>query len=111
MRVFVRLLICVVISLGATAAFAQSDSTDVFAVDGISDGCGDTMNGEECFWSDMSGGDYGYCEAWAKSGQQCQAAVRDIDTRVAYCDSVSRTAKCYCDKDTFRTSGTCTYRR
>ncbi|MEA2337823.1 MAG: hypothetical protein QOE82_1830 [Thermoanaerobaculia bacterium] len=38
------------------SAFAQSSGDDVFNVEGISDGCGDTMNPDECMFGDSGGG-------------------------------------------------------
>src|SRR5258706_8951673 len=56
MRVFTRLLFVMLFLLVTPAAFAQvlGDGGDVFSVEGISDGCGSTINADECMFGDSS---------------------------------------------------------
>jgi len=53
---FTRLLLITLFLLVTPAAFAQvfGDGSDVFSVEGISDGCSGTMNADECMFSDSS---------------------------------------------------------
>jgi hypothetical protein len=112
MRNVFRVLFCLAMFLTATAALAQvvdGGGGEVQDMNGISDGCGDTMNADQCFWSPSSGGNYGYCDAYGRKGQLCQASNKDLFSGGTYCDSVSRSANCYCDPVTKKASGTCTY--
>jgi hypothetical protein len=55
MRHFIKLFCAFVILSAAPALYAQSDGgTLVYNLAGISDGCGDTMNADECMGSDTS---------------------------------------------------------
>ena len=111
MKIVVRVTLCLALFLAASASFAQSDDGGgVFNMEGISDGCGSTMNADQCMWgdgSDTSGGNYYYCSAKGSWGQSCQASITDNDSHMVYCQPVSRSAKCYCDPVTFKTSGNC----
>jgi len=112
MRIIIRVTLCLVLFLSATAAFAQFDGDGADNKDGISDGCGATMNADQCMWSDgsdMSGGNYYFCSAGRTWGQKCQAAMQDLSTGVVYCQAVERSAKCFCDDVTHKVSGTCNY--
>jgi hypothetical protein len=53
MRIAIRVFIVLVVLLSTPAVFAQVD-TGVDALQGISDGCGDTMNPDDCMFSDSS---------------------------------------------------------
>lgn len=112
MKIVVRVILCLVLLLTATAAFARPDDDGPFSLEGISDGCGSTMNADQCMWgdgSDMSGGNYYFCSAGRQWGQKCQAAMQDLSTTIVYCQAVERTAKCYCDDVTHKVSGNCNY--
>jgi len=50
---FTKLLLVALFLLVTPAAFAQSDG-EVFNMEGISDGCGDTMNADQCMFGDSS---------------------------------------------------------
>jgi hypothetical protein len=55
MRIFTRSLIVVLFLLATPAAFAQAlDTGDTFNLQGVSDGCGTTMNVDECMFGDSS---------------------------------------------------------
>jgi hypothetical protein len=55
MRFLTKGLLVLVILLAAPAAFAQVfGDGDVYNKEGISDGCGDTMNADECMFSGSS---------------------------------------------------------
>lgn len=110
MRSVLRVLFCLAVLLTATAAFAQYDGGDeVQSVTGISDGCGNTMDGEACFWSPMGGGNYTYCDAYGRRGQTCWASNRDTFSGNTFCDPVARSANCFCDDTTKVAKGMCTY--
>jgi len=52
MRLTEKVLFALVILMATPAAFAQllGDGGDVYNVEGISDGCGDTMSADECMF-------------------------------------------------------------
>ena len=56
MRVFVRLFLVALFLTVTPAAFAQvlGDGADTFNLEGISDGCGSTMNADQCMFGDSS---------------------------------------------------------
>jgi hypothetical protein len=115
MRVFVRVLFVLALLLNATSAFAQFDGDGVDNKDGLSDGCGATMNVDQCMWGDgadsTASGQYYYCAASGSFGGTCIAAMTDNSTGIVYCQRVSRSAKCQCDDVTHKVSGTCTYQK
>jgi len=51
----------VFILLAAPAAFAQVDGGGIDNMDGISDGCGATMNADECMFGDSGWNDISQC--------------------------------------------------
>lgn len=56
MRIPLLVVITLAVFLLAGSAFAQSNGDGVFNEQGISDGCGDTMNPDECMFGDSAGG-------------------------------------------------------
>ena len=91
MRVFTRLLFVVLFLLVTPAVFAQvfGDGGDVFNKDGISDGCGDTMNADECM---ASGGMTShttcvsdYCPACGFNNTMTAATCYRLKGNTGYC--------------------------
>jgi hypothetical protein len=81
MRLTTKVLLALVILLATPAAFAQvsGDDPGVFSVEGISDGCGDTMNADECMASG-SGWSTTIC-----SDQACPACGFDMNMTKSVC--------------------------
>jgi hypothetical protein len=54
MRLMVKVLLALGILLAAPAVFAQvaGDGSEVYSMEGISDGCGSTMNADDCMFGD-----------------------------------------------------------
>jgi hypothetical protein len=80
-------------------------------------GCGADMTGAQCLAGNsadnniqgMSGTNYLSCFAVGRWYQTCQESFPTGVPGVSECVSVQRSAKCFCDENTKRTSGLCTY--
>jgi hypothetical protein len=79
-------------------------------------GCGADQSAAQCLagttgnnFEGMSGGDYLSCFALGRKYQKCQESMTNNDTKVYECVSVSRAAKCFCDENSKKASGLCTY--
>jgi hypothetical protein len=91
----------------ATPARAQADNNTQNP-----DPCQGTMDIDTCMWSDSApaaGGNYTTCTAVGSKQQGCQSITHDSFFGTTSCSTVYYSAYCNCDKDTFRTTGKCTY--
>lgn len=70
MRITLLLLVALALLFISNSARAQSAGDGTFNAEGISDGCGDTMNPDECMFGDSGAGGGG---SWSPGCQYCYA--------------------------------------
>src|SRR5436305_10243474 len=90
MRLTVKVLLALVILLAAPSVFAQlaGDGSDTYSVAAISDGCGDTMNADECmFGSDSSSMicKKAYCPSCGLNQTQTASVCYTLQGNYGYC--------------------------
>jgi hypothetical protein len=109
MKSLVAISFAVIALALAAPAHAQAENQTVNP-----DPCQGTMDMDTCMWSDsgpMVGGNYTTCTAVGSKGQGCQSIVSDIFIGKSSCATVYYSASCDCNKDTFATTGQCTYQK